>query len=54
MNILLINPSTGYYTRALSNPLGLVSIGTYLKQNGYNVRIYDRCVDKTKLNLVSL
>ncbi len=49
MNILLVSPSTGYYTRALSNPLGLVSIGTYLKQNGHNVKIYDRCVDKTKL-----
>ncbi len=52
MNVLLISPSTGYYTRALSNPLGLVSIGTYLKQNGHNVKIYDRCVDKTKLNKV--
>ncbi len=52
MNILLVHPSTGYYTRALSNPLGIVSIGTYLKQNGHNVKIYDRCVDKTKLKTV--
>lgn len=52
MKILLINPSTGYYTRALSNPLGLVSIGTYLKQNGHTVKIYDRCVDKSKLNRI--
>ncbi len=52
MKILLINPSVGYYTRALSNPLGLLSIGTYLKQNGHEVRIYDRCVDETKLNTV--
>lgn len=48
MRVLLINPSVGYYTRALSNPLGLLSIGTYLKQNGYDVKIYDRCVDKRK------
>ena len=24
----MINPNVGYYTRALSNPLGLLSIGT--------------------------
>lgn len=52
MNILLINPSVGYYTRALSNPLGLLSIGTYLKQYGHNVKIYDRCVDNTDLSTV--
>lgn len=52
MKILLINPSVGYYTRALSNPLGLLSIGTYLKQNGHEVKIYDRCVDKTKIEKI--
>ena len=52
MKVLLVNPSVGYYTRALSNPLGLLSIGTYLKQNGHDVKIYDRCVDKTKIHKV--
>lgn len=52
MRVLLINPSVGYYTRALSNPLGLLSIGTYLKQHGHCVKIYDRCVDKTKLKKI--
>ncbi len=52
MKVLLINPSVGYYTRSLSNPLGLLSIGTYLKQNGYEVKIYDRCVEKTKINKI--
>ncbi|MBQ2848553.1 MAG: B12-binding domain-containing radical SAM protein [Clostridia bacterium] len=52
MNILLINPSVGYYTRALSNPLGLLSIGTYLKHHGHNVQIYDRCVNRQKLNKI--
>ena len=52
MKVLLINPSVGYYTRALSNPLGLLSIGTYLKQNGYDVKIYDRCVEKTKIKKI--
>ena len=50
MKVLLIFPSVGYYTRALSNPLGLLSIGTYLKQNGHDVKIYDRCIDKTKID----
>ncbi len=52
MKILLVNPNTGYYTRALSNPLGLLSIGTFLKQEGHDVKIYDRCVDKKSLNAV--
>ena len=52
MKVLLINPDVGYYTRALSNPLGLLSIGTYLKQAGHEVMIYDRCVDKTSLKAV--
>ena len=48
----MINPSTGYYTRTMFTPLGLLSIGTYLQQYGHTVRIYDRCVDNTKLNKV--
>jgi len=52
MKVLLINPNVGYYTRALSNPLGLLSIGTYLKQSGHEVMIYDRCVDKTSIKRV--
>ena len=50
MKILLIFPSVGYYNRALSNPLGLLSIGTYLTQNGHDVKIYDRCIDKTRID----
>ena len=52
MKILLVNPSVGYYTRALANPLGLLSIGTYLKQHGHEVKIYDRCIDRTKVEKV--
>lgn len=52
MNVLLINPSTGYYTRALSNPLGLLSIGSHLRRIGHTVKLFDRCVDQTKLNKV--
>ena len=52
MRVLLVNPDVGYYTRALSNPVGLLSIASYLKQYGHKVRIYDRCVDKTNLSTV--
>ena len=48
MKILLINPSTGYYTRALFNPLGLLAIGSYLKSLGHEVRLLDRCVEKVR------
>lgn len=52
MKILLIFPSVGYYYRAMANPLGLLSIGTYLKRNGHDIKIYDRCVDKAKIDEV--
>ncbi len=52
MNVLLINPSVGYYDRTMSTPLGLLSIGTYLKYHGHEVMIYDRCVNSDKLNKV--
>lgn len=52
MNVLLINPAVGFYDRTMSTPLGLLSIGSYLKHFGHAVRIYDRCVDKTKLKAV--
>ena len=49
MNVLLINPSTGYYNRALFNPLGLVSIGSHLRRLGNNVKLVDRCVARTNI-----
>lgn len=52
MRVLLINPSVGYYDRTMSTPLGLLSIGSYLKHFGHSVMIYDRCVDTTKLKTV--
>ncbi|MBQ6118339.1 MAG: B12-binding domain-containing radical SAM protein, partial [Clostridia bacterium] len=50
--VLLINPAVGFYDRTMSTPLGLLSIGSYLKHYGHTVRLYDRCVDKTKLKTV--
>ena len=50
MKILLVNPSTGYYTRALFNPLGLLAIGSYLKSLGHEVRLLDRCVEQVRFS----
>lgn len=52
MKVLLINPNVGYYTRALFNPLGLLSIGSFLKAAGHEVMLYDRCVHRTKFQTV--
>ena len=41
MRVLFFFPKTGYYTRALSNPLGLLAIASYLKRLGHDVRIID-------------
>ena len=51
MKVLLINSLVGYSVsaRGLVHPLGLLSIGSYLKKYGHDVKIFDRCVDKTKL-----
>lgn len=50
MKILFIMPATGYYRSALSNPLGVLSIATYLKKNGYDVKINDRNVENINID----
>ena len=52
MKVLFINPSVGYYTRALSNPMGLLSIATYVKNNGHEVLFEDRSVKKRSISKV--
>lgn len=49
MRLLFINPSTSKYTRSVSVPLGILSIASYLESNGHQVKIYDRTVEKIKL-----
>lgn len=46
MRILLINPKPIGYTRSVSTPLGLLSIGSTLQSVGHHVRLYDRTVEK--------
>jgi len=50
MKILFTVADTGYYRSGLSNPLGVLSIATYLKKNGYEVIVYDRNVNREKLS----
>lgn len=52
MRVLLINPKTEGYSRAITAPLGLLSIASYLEAQGYAVRLYDRTVEKCSLEAV--
>ena len=45
MNVMLVNPNCGFQTYMKSAPLGLLSIATYLKQRGCDVRLYDRKIE---------
>ena len=49
MRVLFINPAMERYTRQVSMPLGLMSIGTYLQANGHTVKIIDRTIKTTKI-----
>lgn len=49
MNVLLINPRVSYNRSPPSTPLGIISIGTYLKERDFSVRILDRPVDRRKI-----
>ncbi len=44
MRVLLISPSNSDVIHAVSVPLGLISIGTYLKEAGHEVKILDLSV----------
>lgn len=52
MKILLISPSNSDIIHAVSVPLGLVSIGTYLKQAGHEVKILDMSVSHQSIKSV--
>ena len=52
MKALFFFPATGYYNRAISNPLGLLAIASYLKQHGHKVKIVDRNIEKVNLGKV--
>lgn len=51
LRIMLINPSVPVYLRMPAIPLGLVSIASYLKANGHEVRFVERSVKKDNIRL---
>lgn len=46
MKVLLVNPKARFTMEILTNPLGILSIATYLKAHSHTVRIYDNGVSK--------
>ena len=52
MKILLISPSNCDLVHAVSVPLGLLSIGTYLKKRKHKVKILDLCVSRQSVREV--
>lgn len=52
MRILLISPANSDLIHSVSVPLGLVSIGTYLKNRGHNVKIVDLAISKISVSKV--
>jgi anaerobic magnesium-protoporphyrin IX monomethyl ester cyclase len=53
MRVLLVHPSTNFFIKAPSVPLGALSVATRLKQCGHTVKINDRCIKKENIkNLV--
>lgn len=46
MKVLFVNPKAKFTMEILTNPLGILSIASYLKANNHVVRIYDNGVSK--------
>lgn len=49
MRILLYHPSTNFYMKSPSVPLGALSIATHLKSLGHAVKVCDRCIEKENI-----
>jgi len=49
MKVLIVNPRVAFNVYFAGTPLGSLAVGSYLKEKGYDVRIYDRAADKRKL-----
>ncbi len=52
MNILLVCPKPELSTRSVYVPLGILSIATYLKENGHTVKFIDRSIYKYDVDQV--
>lgn len=49
MNVLFISPELKFNTDTPPMPLGIMAIGTYLKQRGHNVKIFNRSTNTEPL-----
>lgn len=49
MKVLFVSPELKFNTDTPPMPLGVMAIGTYLKQNGHNVRIFNRSIHNEPL-----
>lgn len=52
MKVLLVTPTNGDLLHTVSAPLGLISIGTYLKQAGHTVKLIDLSVSHLSIKKV--
>ncbi len=50
MKIMLVNPAPEHYTRARCAPLGVISIGSYLKSKGHSVKVLNRAISATDID----
>lgn len=51
MKVLLVNPAPEHYTRARCAPLGVLSIASYLEAKGHSVRVLNRAIKSTDINI---
>ncbi len=52
MNVLLICPKVEISIRTLSAPLGILSVATYLNENGHNVKFIDKAICKCDIDKI--
>lgn len=51
MRIMLVNPAPERYTRARCAPLGVLSIASYLEAKGHSVKVLNRPIKSTDINV---
>ena len=51
MRVMLVNPKPAGYTRARCAPLGVLSIASYLEANGHEVKVLNRAIKSTDINV---
>ncbi len=49
MKVLMIYPAVERYYRSITGPSGILSISTFLKENGHEIKFVDRCAKRDSL-----